>query len=50
MAAIVVVGAEVGPIYYYSGLRRGSGKRGGGGIPLLVTALIYIGVWLVRSL
>ena len=38
----IVIGIKVGPIYYYSGLRGGSKKRGGSGMPLLVTALIYI--------
>ena len=49
MAAVAVVGAEVGPVCCYSKLRRGGGKRGGGGTPLLVTALVCAGVWLVRS-
>jgi len=44
VAAVAAVGAEVGPIYCCGGLRRNSRKRGGGGMPLLVAALIYIGV------
>ena len=43
--AAVVVGTEVGPIYHCGGLKCGGGKRGSGGTPLLVTALICGGVW-----
>jgi len=39
-----VIGTEVGPIYYYSGLRGGGGKRGGSGTPLPVAALVFVGV------
>ena len=41
---VAAAGTEVGPIYYCSGLRRSSKKRGGSGISLLIAALIYIEV------
>ena len=44
MAVAVVVGTEVGPIYYCGGLRGGGKKIGSSYTPLLVTVLVCVGV------
>ena len=43
--AVIVVRMEVGFVYCCGGLKNGGGKRGGGGMPFLVAALVCVGVW-----